>query len=390
MLWAGIKVQSFLLPRRARARTLFLFGLAAIAAGPLLSSRGDASDDSRTLTIFHTHTQESATVTFRRAGSYVPDGLQQLNSLLRDWRVEQSTQMDPRLFDIMWEMHRATGSRSPIHIISAYRSPQTNQALRSRSRAVSEQSQHMLGRAIDIRFPDVDAARVREAAMRLQHGGVGFYPGANFVHVDVGSVRSWPRMTREQLVRLFPDGKTVHLPADGNPLAGYEQARTEISSRSTSFAGGEGLQRRSLWASLFGERERLSATPEKAAETAPSSPVLAYAPLPPPRPPTTLHPPATAGASDPAVRADPVTLSSSQLAGLPQTRELDVSLNPVPAQPVPSEVPIRPFTLVQAPPGGDPDMERAKSNLARALAERAKALREQHTAASEYTATLFP
>jgi hypothetical protein len=292
--------------------------------------------------------------------------------------------MDPRLFDIIWEMHRATGSRAPVHIISAYRAPQTNQALRSRSRAVAEHSQHMLGKAMDIRIPDVDAARVREAAMRLQHGGVGFYPGANFVHIDVGSVRAWPRMTREQLVRLFPDGRTVHLPADGNPLPGYEEARAEILSRGSIMSGAEAVQGRSLWAHLFGERNRLAAVPEPATMERGSPPqVLAYAPLPPQRPPTTLQPSTTAGASDTTLRADLVSLPSSQFPGLPQpgAREqmVDVSAYPVPAEAVPSDVPVGVVAAVQPPFRADPDMERAKRNLARALAERAKALREQHT-----------
>ena len=247
--------------------------------------------------------------------------------------------MDPRLFDIIWEMHRATGSRAPVHIISAYRSPQTNQALRSRSRAVSEHSQHMLGRAVDIRFPDVDAARVREAAMRLPHGRVGFYPGANFVHIDVGSVRAWPRMTREQLVRLFPDGRTVHLPADGNPLPGYEQARAEILSRGSSSSGEEAPQRRSLWASLFGERDRLTAAPQSASlEAGSASQAPSYAPLPPPRPPTTLQDSVTAGARGTTLGVNLVSLSSSQFADVPQPAAhqemVNVSGHPFPPEAV--------------------------------------------------------
>ena len=245
------------------ARSLWLF--ASLGASALMSANAQAVEDSRTLTFFHTHTEESTTVTFRRGNSYVSDGLKQLNHFLRDWRAEQSTSMDPRLFDIIWEVHRAVGSRSPVHIISAYRSPQTNQALRSRSRAVSEHSQHMLGKAMDIRFPDVDPGRIREAAMRVQQGGVGFYPGANFVHVDVGSVRAWPRMSREQLAQLFPDGKTVQLPPDGKPLAGYEQARAEILSRGSTGSSEPGVERRSLWASLFGRRnDRLTPVPATA------------------------------------------------------------------------------------------------------------------------------
>jgi uncharacterized protein YcbK (DUF882 family) len=348
----------------------------------LVATNAHGLDDSRTLSVFHTHTQESATVTFRREGSYVPDGLKQLNHILRDWRVDQSTSMDPRLFDIIWEMHRATGSRAPVHIISAYRSPQTNQALRSRSRAVSEHSQHMLGRAMDIRFPDVDAARVREAAMRLQHGGVGFYPGANFVHIDVGSVRAWPRMTREQLVRLFPDGRTVHLPADGNPLPGYEQARAEILSRGSD-SGGGALQRRSLWATLFGDRDRFSTAPDvQLAEPVWPPNALAYAPLPPPRPPTTLQDSLTARASATPLETTLVSLSSPQIADVSQPRAHDqvvtVSGHPVAADPVLSGPIVRSAATVAPEVGVNPEMERAKRNLARALTERANALREQN------------
>ena len=98
--------------------------------------------------------------------------------------------------------------------------------LRARSRGVAQFSQHMLGKAMDFFIPGVDLSAVREAGLRLQRGGVGFYPtsGSPFVHLDTGSVRHWPRMTREQLARVFPDGKTVHLPADGRPLSGYEVA----------------------------------------------------------------------------------------------------------------------------------------------------------------------
>src|SRR3712207_2351882 len=129
--------------------------------------------------------------------------------------------------------------------------------LRRRSRGVSEHSQHMLGKAMDFRLPDVDMARVRAIAMRLQYGGVGYYPGSGFVHLDAGSVRAWPRMTSDQLARLFPDGKTVHLPPSGKPLARYEEARAEILARGgsvNSYASTEEAPppRRSLWAALFG------------------------------------------------------------------------------------------------------------------------------------------
>jgi hypothetical protein len=102
--------------------------------------------------------------------------------------------------------------------------------LRSRSSGVAKHSQHMLGHAMDIHMPDANMAKVREAGLRLQRGGVGFYPTSAlpFVHLDVGSVRMWPRMTREQLVRVFPDGRTVHLPTDGKPLKNYALALADV------------------------------------------------------------------------------------------------------------------------------------------------------------------
>jgi uncharacterized protein YcbK (DUF882 family)/general stress protein YciG len=243
-----------------------VIGIAVAALTSLAGIRGTqdavANGDTRTLSFLHTHTNETATVTFRRNGRYDADALNQLNWLLRDWRVDQSTKMDPRLFDIVWEVYREVGSREPVNILSAYRSPETNAMLRRRSRGVSEHSQHMGGKAMDFRLPDVDMGRVRAVAMRLQYGGVGYYPSSNFVHVDAGSVRAWPRMTQDQLARLFPDGKTVHLPATGKPLARYEEARAEILARGGAVAGYATSDdseptgpRRSLWASLFGGRD---------------------------------------------------------------------------------------------------------------------------------------
>ena len=141
--------------------------------------------------------------------------------------------MDPHLFDIIWEVYRESGSTQPIDVLSGYRSPQTNAMLRRRSRQVAEHSQHMQGKAIDAHFLDVGTGRIRDIAMRMQAGGVGFYPTGNtpWVHIDSGSVRYWPRMSRDALTRLFPDGKTVFIPADGQPMPGYELARAEIEAR---------------------------------------------------------------------------------------------------------------------------------------------------------------
>ena len=192
-----------------------------------------ANGDTRTIVLFHAHTKESISATFRSNGSYDSAALKQLNWFLRDWRRDEPTTMDPRLFDVLWEAYRAAGAQGrEIVVVSAYRSPETNSMLRRRSRAVAKQSQHMAGKAMDTHMPGMSMAQVREVAMRLQRGGVGYYPtaGTPFVHLDVGSVRSWPRMSYDQLARLFPDGKTVHLPSNGQPLARYEEARAELEA----------------------------------------------------------------------------------------------------------------------------------------------------------------
>jgi uncharacterized protein YcbK (DUF882 family) len=258
-------------------RSLLAFGTAALTL--VLQAPGTqdavANGDTRSLTLFHTHTKESATVTSRRNGVYDPEALKQLNWFLRDWRTNEPTKMDPQVFDVVWAVYREVGADVPIHIISAYRGPVTNGMLHRRSRGVAERSQHMLGKAMDISLPGVDMNRVRAAGMRLQYGGVGFYGSSGFVHLDVAGVRAWPRMTRTQLARLFPDGKTVHLPSDGKPLARYEEARAEILARRGDVAGATsvvaedaGSARHSLWATLFSRGEDRAAV---------SSQISAYA-----------------------------------------------------------------------------------------------------------------
>jgi uncharacterized protein YcbK (DUF882 family) len=262
---------------RGRLRRLVLGSITLLCA--LAGTRGTqdavANGDTRTIAIQHMHTKELTTVTYRRDGRYDSAALEKLNWALRDWRLDEPTKMDPRLFDLAWEVHRAVGSSEPIHVVSAYRSPQTNSMLRNRSRGVAKHSQHMNGKAMDFYLPDVSPSRVRETGMRLQRGGVGYYPGAHtpFIHLDVGSVRSWPRMSRDQLVRLFPDGRTVHMPSSGSALEGYEVAKADIIARGGSVAGSgsadvdEGAimqtSRRSLWASLFGGDEEEDARPNR-------------------------------------------------------------------------------------------------------------------------------
>ena len=188
------------------------------------------------LKLHNLHTQEKATIVFKRNGVYDQAGLRQLNQFLRDWRKDKPTKMDPHLFDLLHQVYQQSGASGYIDIICGYRSPATNGMLRRRSSGVAENSLHMQGKAIDFAIPGVKLAKLRAIGMRLQVGGVGFYPtsGSPFVHMDTGSVRAWPRMTRQELVSIFPNGGTLHIPADGKPLPGYAEALAAYKARKAS------------------------------------------------------------------------------------------------------------------------------------------------------------
>jgi uncharacterized protein YcbK (DUF882 family) len=231
------------------------FGLGSLL---LIAGAGSVHDatalnETRTLSFHHTHSGEDLTVTFKRNGRYDEEALKKLNHFLRDWRSQDQTTMDRHLFDILWEVYRDVDGKKPIQIISAYRSPATNSMLRRRSSGVARFSQHMLGHAMDFYIPDVPLEHVRAAGLRQQRGGVGFYPtsGSPFVHLDTGSVRHWPRMTQEQLAKVFPDGRTVHLPSNGGPMKGYELARADIERRGNGDNAATTSKMPNLFASWF-------------------------------------------------------------------------------------------------------------------------------------------
>jgi len=242
------------------SRTSVRVGLASlllIATNARSVHNATADGDTRTLTFHHTHSGEDLTVTFKRNGRYDEAALKKLNHFLRDWRNQDSTTMDRRLFDIVWEVYRDVDGKQPIQIISAYRSPATNAMLRRRSSGVARHSQHMQGHAMDFFIPGVALEQIRFAGLRLQRGGVGFYPtsGSPFVHLDVGSIRHWPRMNHDQLARVFPDGRTVHVPSDGKPLKGYELALADIERRGNGEDVSAPSKSRTFLASLFGRKQ---------------------------------------------------------------------------------------------------------------------------------------
>ena len=148
----------------------------------------------RTLSFFHTHTNEHLTTPYCCAGEYVEQELTGINHLLRDFRVNEIRAIDPRLLDLLFELNTRLGTDQPFHVISGYRTPQTNAMLHERGGAqsgVATHSLHMDGKAIDIRVPGIKLAHLRDAATALRVGGVGFYPASDFVHVDTGRVRYW-------------------------------------------------------------------------------------------------------------------------------------------------------------------------------------------------------
>lgn len=212
--------------------SLGLAGLFMLGANDALQN-ASAEGDTRTLSFHHVHTGEDITITFKRNGRYDDAALKKLDWFMRDWRKEKSTRMDPHLFDVLWETYREVGATQPIDVICGYRSPDTNSMLRRRSSGVAQNSNHITGHAMDFFIPGVPLEKVRTIGLRLQRGGVGFYPtsGSPFVHLDTGTIRHWPRMTHDQLAKVFPDGRTVHIPSDGHPLKGYALALADVEAR---------------------------------------------------------------------------------------------------------------------------------------------------------------
>lgn len=215
-------------PDRTRGATLVLRSrglLAGLTALLLGMSAGSpqivaAFGTTRTISLYHIHTKEKLTVTYKKDGKYIPSALRQLNHILRDWRENEVIEIDPKTIDLLWEMHTELGSKEPIHIICGYRSEKTNGMLRKTRGGQAKKSYHIRGKAIDAAFPDIPVKQMRYSALIRERGGVGYYPtsGIPFVHVDSGPVRAWPRLPRYELALLFPNGRTQHKPASGGPI----------------------------------------------------------------------------------------------------------------------------------------------------------------------------
>ena len=180
---------------RTTSRRRFLLGAAAlVAAAPAIGKTGrDPGEDdaSRALAFQHLHTGERLAIAYAIRDQYVPASLAAINRVLRDHRTGEVHAIDPTLLDQLHQLQRVTGSRAPYEIICGYRSPRSNEMLRERSSGVAKTSLHLEGRAIDIRLADVSLSDLRDAALELRAGGVGYYSASNFMHLDTGRVRSW-------------------------------------------------------------------------------------------------------------------------------------------------------------------------------------------------------
>jgi len=176
-------------------RRFFLKHSAGLAAASVLPVARNASANiasARELSMVHTHTHEQIETVYAVADAYVPDALTSLNRFLRDHYTGDIGRIDPRLFDLLHQIRLLASGTRPFEVISGYRCAATNQTLRTtRGGGVARASLHMEGRAIDVRLPGVALADLRDAALSLQAGGVGYYPDQQFVHIDTGRVRRW-------------------------------------------------------------------------------------------------------------------------------------------------------------------------------------------------------
>lgn len=180
------------LNRRQLLRTGLLVSLVCLNPLPAWASRALSGFSERSLSLLNTHTGERLKeVVYWEQGSYIPDALNHLNHVLRDHRTNEVHSIDPMTLDLMAAISRKVDAKRPFEIISGYRSPKTNKALRGNSSGVAKSSLHMQGKAVDLRLPGVPLKAVRKAALELRMGGVGYYPKSDFVHIDSGNVRSW-------------------------------------------------------------------------------------------------------------------------------------------------------------------------------------------------------
>jgi uncharacterized protein YcbK (DUF882 family) len=170
----------------------FLIVAAAVMAGALLFPAESAySVSEKRLSFYHTHTHKTLDIAYAVGDQYVDSALNEINEFLGDFRTGDEAAIDPELLDLIYAVRQSLGSTETFEVISAYRSPVTNEMLRATSDGVARNSQHLLAKAIDVRLRGTDTMQLRNAAIAMKLGGVGYYKESDFVHLDTGRVRTW-------------------------------------------------------------------------------------------------------------------------------------------------------------------------------------------------------
>ena len=210
---------------------------------PYWSSQATANGEVRTIAFYNVHNKETLEITYKKNGRYIPSALKKINYIMRDWRQNTPTRMDPKLIDLIWELRQELGTKKPTHLISGYRSPKTNSMLRRIGRKVARRSMHIKGQAADLYFPDVPLVRIRNSALVREVGGVGYYPRSGkhgFVHVDTGTVRHWPRLSKTKLAKIFRNRKvaTKHNARDTTKGPIYLTQRNRSGAKSAGALNG--------------------------------------------------------------------------------------------------------------------------------------------------------
>ena len=173
-------------------RLLVLTTVLSLAVmGSMIKPAKVRAADARQLSFYHTHTRRSISVVYYQNGEYVDSALDEINRFLKDFRTGDVTDINPGLLDLLHDVRNELGSEQVYEVISAYRSPRTNEMLRTTTSGVAKKSHHVKGNAIDVRLRGVRTSALRETALSMRRGGVGYYPKSDFVHMDMGPVRQW-------------------------------------------------------------------------------------------------------------------------------------------------------------------------------------------------------
>jgi len=176
---------------RRRFLATSLGAAAGLSTVGRIAAAAVAAPESHRLAFYHIHTAEKLTITYREQGELIPGALEEINHYLRDFRTEEIHEIDVGLLDALYDVYSAFEHRGNFEVISGYRSARTNAALRHVTTGVAEHSLHIEGRAIDVRLTSAKTTALRDSAIALARGGVGYYAESNFVHIDTGPVRTW-------------------------------------------------------------------------------------------------------------------------------------------------------------------------------------------------------